>query len=361
MATTMFPSLLRVFFQSPWLRPLNDRAALDDLLSVVDPLWSLSRIRALVVDRKREVPGVTTLVLETNRRWPGHAAGQHVTVEVEIDGRRLRRPFSLSSAPRGDNRVEITVKRREGGVVSRWWNEDAAVGDVLTLGAPSGDFVLPPVLPPRLVMLTAGSGVTPVMAMLRELRGRMAGTEVVLVHSARKSDEIIFAQELEDMARTGGWLDYRSRLTATDGRLDDAALETLAREADDAPAYVCGPAEFALAVRGAWSRTGLAANLRTESFGAPRPRNDSGAPSGVHARRSARTFTAQPGQSLLEAAEAAGLRPAYGCRAGICQECRCRKLDGVVEDVRDGRLLDEPGESIQLCVTVARSAVTLDL
>jgi ferredoxin-NADP reductase len=361
MATTMFPSLLRVFFQSPWLRPLNDPAALDDLLSVVDPLWSLSRVRARVVDRKREAPGVTTLVLETNRRWPGHVSGQHVTVEVEVDGRRLRRPFSLSSAPRGDGLVEITVKLREGGAVSRWWNEDAAVGDVLTLGEPSGDFVLPPVLSRRLVMLTAGSGLTPVMAMLRELRGRAARTEVVLVHSARTRGDAIFAEELDDLARSGAWLDYRPRLTATDGRLDDDALDALAREAGDAPAYVCGPVEFALAVHGAWSRAGLAANLRTESFGAPRPRSDAGTSSEVHARRSARTFTAQPGQSLLEAAEAAGLRPSYGCRAGICQECRCRKLDGVVEDIRDGRRLDEPGESIQLCVTVARSAVTLDL
>lgn len=364
MATPQFlspPFSLRGLLGSPWLRPLNDLAALDDLLAVVDPLWSLTAVRARVVEARVEAPGVRTLVLSPNRWWPGHAAGQHVAVEVEIDGRRRRRTFSLSSAPRRDGLLEITVKRREGGAVSGWWNGAAAIGDLVTLGKPSGDFVLPRELPSRVVMLAAGSGVTPVMAMLRELAARRPHCRVTMLSWARTPGDAIFAQELQRMARDGSWFDYRPHFTASAGRIGDDALTRLAVEAGEAPAYACGPEGFVARVRAAWTRAGRAAHLRVESFGAPLRRASAEGPSPVHARRSARTFAAAPGRTLLEAAEDAGLRPAYGCRAGVCHECRCRKLDGVAVDLRDGRLLAEPGETIQLCVTAAATPLTLDL
>jgi len=153
----------------------------------------------------------------------------------------------------------------------------------------------------------------------------------------------------------------RSRLTATEGRLDAAALAGLVTEAGDAPVYACGPSGFVDAVRDAWTSAGLAPHLRTESFGAALRRTHAGETASVEASRSGRTFATAPGQSLLEAAEAAGLRPPHGCRAGICHACKCRKLDGVVVDLRDGRVLDEPGQTIQLCVTAARGPVTLEL
>lgn len=353
---------LRRVLGSPWLRPLNDVSAIDDLLQSVDPLWSLTRIRARVVRVKREAPGVTTLVLQASRLWPGHVAGQHVTVDVDVDGRRLRRTFSVASAPGSDGLVHITVKQREGGPVSRWWNTRAGVGDVLTLSAPSGDFVLPRELPPRIVMLAAGSGITPLMAMLRDLRRRRERCEVTLLHVARTSQDRIFADEIDAMAGEGSWLRVRSRFTASDGRPETAELAALASESGDAPVFACGPAGFLDAVRDAWASAGLATRLHVESFGAPRAALATGhEATSVEAARSGRTFVALPGQTLLEAAEAAGLRPAHGCRAGICQECRCRKLGGVAVDVRDGRVLAEAGESIQLCVTAARGPVTLEL
>lgn len=347
---------------SCWLHPLNDAAAIDDLLGLVDPTWSLTTIKARVVEAIREAPGVRTLVLEPNRLWPGHVAGQHVVVEVEVDGRRLRRTFSLSSPPRGDGRLHVTVKRREGGKVSHWWNDTAAVGDVITLGTPSGEFVLPSPLPRRVVMVSAGSGITPVMAMLRELHTRDARCEVIFVHAAHSRADLIFARELETLMHScAGW-ELRLHLTSENERLDAAALSKLAVFAADSPAYVCGPDAFMKDVRRAWSDAGADANLHFEHFGLPaRVASFDMAAETVHAARGGRSFVAAAGQSLLEAAEAAGLRPAHGCRMGVCHTCKCRKISGVVEDLRDGRLSDEPGEMIQLCVSTARSAVTLEL
>ena len=361
--TTPFaaPALLEGLLTSPWLRPLNDPVALDDLLAMIRPTWSLTAIRARVVEAVRESADARTLVLQPNRLWPGHRAGQHVLVEVEIDGRRLHRTFSLSSAPRADGLVAVTVKRREGGKVSHWWNDAARVDDVVTLSAPAGDFVLPSPLPRRLVMVSAGSGITPVMAMLRDLDARDEHCEVLFVHCAHSRRDAIFAGELETMARRRPWLDLRVHLAEESGRFDEDALSRLAVEAGDAPAFVCGPEEFMEGVRRAWRGVGHEGQLRFERFGLPARPAEASADESVHAERSRRSFVAAGGQSLLVAAEAAGLKPAYGCRMGVCHTCKCRKISGVVEDLRDGRLSSEPGEMIQLCVSAARSAVTLEL
>lgn len=355
------PAFLKGLLTSPWLRPLNDPVALDDLVGLLRPTWSLTAIKARVVEAVRETADARTLVLEPNRLWPGHRAGQHVLVEIEIDGRRLRRTFSLSSPPRADGLVTITVKRREGGTMSRYWNDRAAVGDIVTLGMPSGEFVLPSPQPRRIVMVSAGSGITPLMAMLRELHARDTRCEVLFVYCAHSRTDGLFVGELEAIARRRSWLNLRLHLTTASGRVDSGTLTRLAVEAGDAAAFVCGPEGFMEAVRRAWREAGQEDCLRFEHFGLPARADGGSEPEAVLATRSAKTFVATGGQSLLAAAEAAGLSPAYGCRIGVCHTCKCRKLSGVVENLRDGRISAEPGEMIQLCVSAARSAVTLEL
>lgn len=346
---------------SRWLRPLNDRAALDDLLGMVSATWSLTATRARVVEAIRRTADARTLVLRPNGRWPGHRAGQHTTVEVEVAGRRLRRTFSLSSPPRRDGLVEITVKRHEGGRVSTWWNREASVGDVLTLGDPAGDFVLPSPLPGRLVLISAGSGITPLMAMLGDLEARRADVEVLFFHVARSRRDVLFLEELEALARTRPGLELVLHPTETAGRPGAEVLAGLARRAPAAPAFVCGPDAFMDDVRRAWAEAGIDAALHFERFGLARRAATSGVDETVTTTRSGRSFVVAAGQSLLEAAEAAGLRPAHGCRIGVCHTCKCRKISGTAEDLRDGRRHDEDGEMIQLCVSTARSPLVLEL
>lgn len=355
---------LRALLGSTWLRPLNDVAALEDLLSWWAPTWSFTRVKARVVGAKSETARARTLVLAPNRLWPGHVAGQHVLVSAEVRGRRVSRTFSLSSAPRADGLVEITVQRREGGILSPWWNEVAAPGDVVVLGRPAGDFVLPSSLPSRVAMLSAGSGITPLMAMLRSLDGGESGVVVHFEYWAATRAEAIFADELEAMARRSPWLRLSIHATRDEGRPDADAFDRIAATCGDAPVWTCGPVGFRDAVRAAWERAGRPLP-HEESFGIASRRVLPGLPSGkaepVRAVLSGRDFEAPPGVSLLEAAEAAGLRPVHGCRAGICHTCVCRLVSGTVVDLRDGRVTDEPGRSIQLCVSSAMSPVCIDL
>ncbi len=359
--TATVTAALHSVLRSPWLRPLNDPVAIDDLLRLVRPTWSLGAVRARVVRAEREAPGVRTLTFQPNRWWPGHVAGQHVQVEVEIEGRLRRRTFSLSSAPRPDGLVAITVRQHESGVVSRWWNEAARVGDVVTLSPPVGQFVLPRPLPGRLVFVSAGSGITPVMAMLRDLEARDVSCRVLLVHSSRSREETIFLAELESLARRRPWLDLRLHFTHESGRLGYDDFSRLAAEAGEAVTFACGPHGFLEAARAAWRDAGRESLFRLERFQPPPRGAVDGGGGTVHALRSGRTFAVAAGQTLLEAAEAAGLRPLHGCRMGICHTCKCRKGSGTAVDVRDGRRHAEPDEAIQICVTTAISDVTLDL
>lgn len=361
--TSPVPAFLHGLLSSRWLRPLNDLDALDDLVGRFEATWSLTRIKARVIAEVRETADVRTLVLRPNHLWPGHTAGQHVLVEAEIDGRRLRRTFTISSPPRADGTIAITVKRRPGGKLSVWWNERAAIGDVLTLGAPAGDFVLPATVPQRIVMLSAGSGITPVMALLRDLGESAPDCRVLFVHSARSRDDVIFRDELLDLAKRRQHLTLKIHLSGSDGRLDAAALSNLAHAAGDALTFVCGPAEFMGLAGAAWRAAGNGNRLLSERFGLPPAiaAGDDSAPQPVHTERSGISFVAAGGKSLLAEAEAAGLSPAYGCRMGICQTCKCRKVSGSVVDLRTGRVSDEADEVIQLCVSAARSPITLDL
>jgi len=356
-------NFVRGLMSSPWLHPLNDLDALDDLVGCFDETWSLTRTKARVIAVVCETADACTLVLRPNRLWPGHVAGQHVLVEVEIDGRRVCRTFTISSPPRADGTIAITVKRRAGGKLSVWWNERAAVGAVLGLGAPAGDFVLPAGKHERIAMLSAGSGITPVMAIVRTLREQAPDTSVLFVHSARSREDVIFRHELEEMARRWHGFDLRLQLTGTDGRLDAAALSRLAQTVGSDLTFACGPSDFLEAANRAWREAGNQERLRSEHFGlrSSIAAGDRSAPQCVRAERAGVSFVAAGGKSLLVEAEAAGLNPAYGCRMGICHTCKCRKVSGIVEDLRDGRVSGEPDEMIQLCVSAAKSALTLEL
>jgi len=160
----------------------------------LDPVRSISELRARVVEVIEETRDTKTFVLRPNAAWHGHRAGQYTSVEAEIDGVRVRRCYSISSAP-SEALLSITVKRVADGRMSTWLHENVRAGHILGLGAPAGDFVLPSPTPDKLLLLSGGSGITPVMSMLRDLAARDAIRDVVFVHHARSQAEVIFGED----------------------------------------------------------------------------------------------------------------------------------------------------------------------
>jgi ferredoxin-NADP reductase len=365
---------LRALLRSPLAAAIAAPHGVDAYLGALSPRWVVHEVRATIEDVVVETPTTATLVLHPSASFRGHRAGQHVRVGVTIEGVRHTRCYSISSAPsrhrRGDGRVTLTVRAAEGGLVSRHLVRHAAAGDVLALSQAEGDFVLPEPLPARLVFLSGGSGITPVMSMLRAALERPttqgAAREIAFVHYARSADEVIFARELEALSAAHGPRGLRVLRVIErggggdlEGRFDTEHLDAAMADWQSATSFLCGPAPMMRAVRAAYATRGAAGRLHEERFTAeaPAPTTDRGE---VTFARS-RVVAPCAGRSLLVVAEEAGLRPESGCRRGVCHGCTRRKLRGAVRDLRTGAVSDRPDEPIQLCVSTAIADVAIDL
>ncbi|MGB0954967.1 MAG: ferredoxin reductase [Panacagrimonas sp.] len=359
---TNIPSRPR-WFQNPLLQPLQEALRPDEWAQRIDPMWSWNSVRARVAGIEDQTRDCKRFQLQPNRNWRGYEAGQHALVTLEINGRRLQRAYSLSSAP-ADETIEITVKRQPDGRVSNYLHDQLRVGDVVELGVATGDFVLPADTPKGLLLISAGSGITPMLSLLREVKARAPETDVTLVHSCRNQADFIFAAELHRMA--GELPNFRliPHFTEASRRLSAADLMVQLADVAERKTYACGPAAMLEDIETRWRDAGLSDQLHVERFGpvaVPRDANASDQTVDVRCSRSERVFEAKSKGNLLEQAERAGLNPAYGCRIGICQSCRCKKVSGQVKNLLTGEVSAEANESIQLCISAAQSEVELDI
>ena len=324
--------------------------------------WSLGEIRARVVEVVTEARDVKTFRLRPNRLWTGHRPGQYTAIAVDIDGVRVRRCYSISSAP-DDRLIAITVKRVSGGRVSSWLHDHVRPGHLVRLDPAAGEFVLPEARPAGLLMLSGGSGITPVMSMLRALDAGDAVGDVTFVHYAHDPDDVIFGAELQAIA--GRHLGLR--LLLCPGRFDEARLARMVPDFAARRTFLCGPAGLMRRVESMWAAAGAAPRLQLERFTAagdpPQTAGDDREARAVELRlaRTGRTIAATTAGTLLEQLERAGERPPHGCRMGICHTCRCRKRSGTVRNRLTGRVSSEQDEEIQICISEPRSDVDLQL
>nr|WP_216678011.1 ferredoxin reductase [Streptomyces sp. MNP-20] len=334
----------------------------DDYLGLLDPLWSARHPAGRVTAVLPEGPAAATLVIRPGRGWRGHLAGQYLPVGVEIDGVRHWRTYSITSPPAAE--IAITVKAQRGGRVSPQLVHRTGPGTVLRLGPAQGEFVLSRPLPERLLFVTAGSGITPVMGMLRTLAGRPGPVpHTVLLHSAPCPEECLFRAGLALLETQVSWLTVQLTYTRTDGRLTPDRIVALCPDWRRRDAWVCGPSGLLDAAEKSWAAQGVRERLRVERFRlAPLPpRRGDAASAPVRFARSGAEADAGPSVPLLEVGEAAGVTMPYGCRRGICFGCLAPLAAGRVRDLRTGEVHGEPGELIQTCVNAAAGPLALDL
>src|SRR5947209_2514065 len=173
----------------------------DDYLELFNPLWSTRELRGRVERVEHETPTAATILIKPGYRWAGHKPGQYVRVGVDIDGVRHWRAYSLTSDPyREDGLISITPKKVDAGKVSPFLVTEAQPGTIVSLSTIEGEFVLPEPPPPKLLFISAGSGITPIMSMLRHLDHYDEVKDVAALHSARHTDEVIFGDELRSLA-----------------------------------------------------------------------------------------------------------------------------------------------------------------
>jgi ferredoxin-NADP reductase len=331
-----------------------------DYLDIIDPLRSGADLRGRIVAIHPETRDAVSLVIKPGRGWRSHTPGQYVRIGVDVDGVRQWRAYSLTSdTDRADGCIAITVKAIPGGKVSNHLVRHATVGTIVQLDHATGEFTLPAAAPAKVLFVTAGSGITPVMGMLRNMADDV--DDVVVVHSAPTSDEVIFGGELRMLAGQG-----RIRLiekhTDTDGMLNTAELSELVDDLAERETWGCGPTGMLDALEQHWSDNGMPERLHTERF---RPTVVIGGEGGaVTFSKSATVLDAPGDQTLLDAGEAAGVLMPSGCRMGICFGCVAPLRQGAVRDLRNGDITTAaPGDGvlIQTCVSAAAGTCDIDL
>jgi ferredoxin-NADP reductase len=173
----------------------------DDYLELVNPLWSTRELRGRIERVERETENAVTVLIKPGWEWPGHRPGQYLRLGIEVDGIHHWRAYSLTSDPgRADGCISITPKLVQGGKVSPFLFARVRPGAIVRLGGVEGTFVLPDPLPPKLLFVSAGSGITPIMSMVRAIARTGKVADVVHVHCARTEREVIFARELHELA-----------------------------------------------------------------------------------------------------------------------------------------------------------------
>jgi ferredoxin-NADP reductase len=333
----------------------------DDLLGTLNPLWSAGEPHARVVGLRREAADTTTLLLRTGRARTPHRAGQFVGIGTRLDGVWQWRTYSVTSCP-GDPLLAVTVTEVPGGTVSGALVHRTPVGALLRIGPPAGEFVLPEPVPEKLLFVTAGSGITPVMGMLRDLAATQpeALGGAVVVHCDRTPDELVFGPELRALAGATG-LRLVERHTVAEGRLTPDGLADAVPDWAARQTWACGPGGLLDALTEHWSRYGDPDALHVERFVPPTPAADTGTGGRVRFTTSGITAEAGPGVPLMVAGEAAGALLPNGCRMGICHTCVGKLRSGGVCDLRTGDVHDTPGQSVRTCVSGAAGDVEIEL
>jgi ferredoxin-NADP reductase len=340
----------------------------DDYLSMINPLWSARELRGKVVRVIPETEDAATLVIEPGWGWRfDHRPGQYVGIAVAIDGRFVWRSYSLTCLPtRRHGDLSITVKAMPEGRMSTHLVRGLAPGTVVRLAPPRGDFVLSDPPPPKLLFVTAGSGITPVIAMLRTMDRRGVMPDVVLAHSAPDLDAVLFRQELHDIARRHRAVELHERFTGSDGRLTLVGdLEQFCPDWRERETWVCGPNAMLDEAKWMWAAAGLDSRLHIERFGAALAGGEAGVPTGggtVRFAVSGRSIEVDGATTLMEAGERAGVLMPFGCRIGICHTCVVPLVDGRVRDLRDGAHYDgDDRRKVQTCVTAPAGNCVLEL
>lgn len=345
-------------------KPLVEPDWLDFAMGHVNPLWSVNRTRARVVAVRAETADIKSFVLRPNRHWQGFKAGQFVPLRVTIDGVVHERCYSPTSRPQART-VSLGVKRQPNGKVTNWLHDQLKSGDVVELGEAGGEFLLPGSPLRKLLLIAGGSGVTPILSLAREALARNATADIAILYYARTPGD--FAYRGEFMALRESHPQLRVTFIAEQGgepehqgRFSQGQLTRLCPDFRDRLTYLCGPAGLMEAVGAVWTGEGIGERLHREVFGPAPMSGASTAAVPVRFRRAQRTVENNR-PSLLETAEAAGIKPAYGCRIGICKTCTCTKVSGVVRDRITGVVDEQPNSRIRICVSEPLGPVTLDL
>ncbi|MCD9197446.1 ferredoxin reductase [Aeromicrobium wangtongii] len=360
--------IIRKALTSRPVASLTSPFTVDHYLEQIHPMLAAGNVRAKVLEVRRETGAASTVVLRPNGAWEGFVPGQHVQFGVEVDGKRRVRVFSVSSSSTAKKGTfSVSVKAHPDGYVSQFLHKELEPGTIVYLSQAEGEFVLPQQVPDSVLLISGGSGVTPVMSMLRTLRDKGHTGQVTFLHYARSRDDEMFTDELDDIDATTDFRIVRvyTRQPAPGaelaGRFHIDHLKHLGVDPVSTLTFACGPAGLIASVRDTYAELGAADQLRMEYFKVPSVDLDAADATGMLSFDDSKMEAFNTGATILEQAENAGLQPDFGCRMGVCNTCAVKKNSGAVRHVVSGEVNATTDETIKICVQVPIGDVNVAL
>lgn len=338
--------------------------------------WNAAQTKLRCVAIVTEAPDVKTFHFAAeDNSWFRYQPGQFVTLALPVPGGKVHRTYTLSSTPTRPQRASVTVKAQKDSIGTRWLLDQFQVGDSLQAVGPAGDFTLPPA-PKKLLFISGGSGVTPMMSMTRYLHDLAADVDISFLHFARSPDDLLFTAELGGLA--SAWAALKPRFVVEHagqdwsgprGRPSEPLLRQFNPDLADRDIFCCGPAPFMAAVRDAVSAiAGSLARYREESFqpAAPEPAPAAATDAKVEVRftASGRSIEISGTETILEAAQRLGIAVASACQVGLCGTCQVQKTGGEVAMNHQGGIMDDEiaaGNILACCSRPVSGPIEIDL
>ena len=332
----------------------------DDYIELINPLWSTQELRGRVERLERQTEDAVTIVIKPGADWDRHQPGQYLRIGVIVDGVHHWRAYSITSEP-SDDYICITPKLVQEGKVSPHLTTELQPGTIIRLGGVEGDFKLPDPRPQKPLFISAGSGVTPIMSMVRALDREDKLDDAVLVHSAHDEDDVIFGSFLQDLDERREGFRLHLQLTEKQGRISPPDFEQICPDWRERETFLSGPSDMLDAMEDYWEKEGDCERLHMERFQPKVGLSEEGEGGEIKFLASDTTTEADGGTPILVAGEEAGLTLKYGCREGICHTCTGTLCSGKVRDLRNGNVYGTEGETIRVCISAPEGPVEVDL
>ena len=328
-------------------------------LQKINPLWSMNQPLAKVVKKQIVAKDMVSLILQCNRHVQRGVAGQHHPVTVEIAGRHYERTYSLMQVDA--DHLCLTVKKVDQGLVSSWLVDQSQTGDILRLGQPYGE-MQQQVQTPRLLLLAAGSGITPMLSLIEAFcqSRQLKAIFVQLMYWVKTHEDAAYAEYLKEVAENFPNFTYQIFYTQQqDQRLNQSHVNQL-KSLNETTVYACGPSGFAATAETLFKHV---ASIQTEAFSLSQFDTDATDTGFINVilTQSNKTLAIPKGQSILSSLEQQGIKPKHGCRMGICNKCACSKVQGSTKNLLNGSANHEPSQLLKICVNSAQSDLVIDL
>ena len=328
-------------------------------LQKINPLWSMNQPLAKVVKKQIVAKDMVSLILQCNRHVQRGVAGQHHPVTVEIAGRHYERTYSLMQVDA--DHLCLTVKKVDQGLVSSWLVDQSQTGDILRLGQPYGE-MQQQVQTPRLLLLAAGSGITPMLSLIEAFcqSRQLKAIFVQLMYWVKTHEDAAYAEYLKEVAENFPNFTYQIFYTQQeDQRLNQSHVNQL-KSLNETTVYACGPSGFAATAETLFKHV---ASIQTEAFSLSQFDTDATDTGFINVTltQSNKTIAIPKGQSILSSLEHQGIKPKHGCRMGICNKCACSKAQGSTKNLLNGSANHEPSQLLKICVNSAQSDLVIDL